>query len=131
VPADRLPSRIGIALWASAAQRPCQPFRMVDELRRGTALGTERLAGGMAGIGLETRKAAVLDHCDRAAPRNAERAIGMSSLRAGVVRHSIFTPYFLISPRRPQPGARTVPAGAARRSRRRRGPSGQKGGPRA
>lgn len=59
VPGDRLPSRIGIAFRAGSAQRPSQPFRMVDEFRAGTAFGAERPAGGVAGIGLLTRKAAM------------------------------------------------------------------------
>ena len=52
VPGYWLPSRIGIAFRAGAAERPCQPVRVVDEFRRGTAFGAQRLAGGMAGIGL-------------------------------------------------------------------------------
>ena len=51
VPADRLPSRIGIAFRAGAAERAGQPLRVVDEFRCGAALGAERLAVGCPGSG--------------------------------------------------------------------------------
>ena len=83
IPADRLPSRIGIAFPAGAAERPCQPFRVVDEFRCGATLGAERLTSRVSRIRLEAREMAVLDHRDCAASRNAERAIGMNAVRAG------------------------------------------------
>ena len=93
VPGDWLPSRIGIAFRAGAAERPCQPFRVVDELWCGTALCTERLAGGVCRIRLEAGKAAILDDRDRAASCYAKRAIRVKALQAGMIGHGVPLPY--------------------------------------
>ena len=89
VPGDPLPARIGIALRAGAAQGMRQPIRVVDELGCGAALGAERLAGRMRGVGVEPDEAAVLDGGDRAAARDAQAAIGVDALLGGSCGHRV------------------------------------------
>jgi hypothetical protein len=43
-------------------------------------------------VGLEAREAAILDHCDRATSRNAERAIGVKALRREEIGHVVLLP---------------------------------------
>ena len=72
VPADPLPARIGIALRPGTLQGMKQPVGAVDEFRRGTSLGTQRLTGRMRRIGLQRDEAALLDRRDGATTRDAE-----------------------------------------------------------
>ena len=60
VPADPLPAGIGITLRVGPPQRVGQPLGMVDEFRRGAALGAQRLAGRVFWIGFEAGEAAIL-----------------------------------------------------------------------
>ena len=74
VPADALPSRIGIALRSRAPHRMEQPIGRVDQLGRGAALDAQMGAGWMRGVRLDGDQRAVLDHRDAAAARAAQRA---------------------------------------------------------
>ena len=91
VPADPLPAGIGIALRPGAPQRMGQPLGVIDQLRRGAALGAERLAGRVRGIGIEPREAAVLDHRDAAAACDAEPAIAVNAACAAGICHGLLS----------------------------------------
>jgi hypothetical protein len=82
VPADPFPAGVWVTLGPGAAQRVGQPLRMIDELRCRAALGAERLARRVRGIGLETGEAALFDHGDAAASGDAQPAIAVNALRA-------------------------------------------------
>ena len=56
---------IGIAFRPGTPQRVGQPVRMIDEFRRGAALGAKRLPGGVRGIGVQPDEAAIFDHRHR------------------------------------------------------------------
>src|SRR5215469_13604846 len=64
---------------------------MIDEFRGGAAFGAERLAGRMCGIGFEAGEAAVFHDCDCTAPGDAQPAIAVNALQAGVISHRIFS----------------------------------------
>src|SRR5262245_15058227 len=57
-----------------------QSVPVIDELRRRSPLRADRLAGRMQGIGLQRDESPVLHHRDRAASRDAERAVARDSL---------------------------------------------------
>ena len=80
IPADPLPSRVGIALGPRTFHRIAQPVRMVDEFRRRPSLGTERLAGWVRRIRLEGDKTAVLHHGDRTTTRHTQGAVTRDAL---------------------------------------------------
>ena len=89
VPGDALPARVGIALGSCAPEWMCQPVPVVDQLRRGSALGAEGLARGMARIRLERSQATILDDGDSTAARYAECAVGSDSLGRGCLVHGV------------------------------------------
>src|SRR6516164_7572871 len=64
---------------------------MIDEFRGGAAFGAERLAGRMCGIGFEAGEAAVFHDRDCTAPGDAQPAIAVNALQAGVISHRIFS----------------------------------------
>ena len=66
-----------------------QPLRMIDELRRGAALGAERLPGWMGGIGIEASEAAIFDRCHRAAAGDAQPAIAMDLMGTCAIGHDL------------------------------------------
>src|SRR5262245_39247394 len=57
-----------------------EAVRVIDELGRRPPLRADRFAGGMQGIGLERDESPVLHHRDRAASRDAERAVARDAL---------------------------------------------------
>src|SRR5262249_28327639 len=80
VPADPLPAWIWITLRSRALQGMEQPILVVDEFRRCLPLGAERLPGRVRGVRFQRHEAAVLDDGDRAAPRDAQRAVAADPL---------------------------------------------------
>src|SRR5712692_8656707 len=83
VPADPLPARVGITLRARPFERIEQPVGVVDQLRRGSSLGAQRLAGWVRWIRLQSDETAVLDDGDRATPRGTQRAVALNPLDGG------------------------------------------------
>jgi hypothetical protein len=65
---------------------------MIDQFRRGAALGAQRLPGRVRGIGFEAGEAAVFDGRDGAAPGDAQPAIGVNALHAGMIGHGFSPP---------------------------------------
>ena len=92
VPADPFPAWIGIALRAGAPQRMRQPFRVIDEFRRRPPLGADRLPGRVRRVGVKPGEAAIFHRRHRAAAGDAEAAIAVDALYAGVISHDISLP---------------------------------------
>ena len=65
---------------------------MIDEFRRRPALGADRLPGRVRWVGVEPGEAAIFDRRHRAAAGDAEPAIAVDALRAGVISHDISLP---------------------------------------
>jgi hypothetical protein len=89
VPANPFPAGIGVALRAGAPQWMGQPLRMIDQFRRRPPLGAERLPGRMRGIRVQPGEAALFDRRHRATAGDAEAAIAVDTLRAGMLSHAI------------------------------------------
>jgi len=64
---------------------------MINELRRGAALGTERFSRRVCGIGFETDKPAVFDYGNAAASGDAEPAIAVYALGIGEAAIGFFS----------------------------------------
>jgi hypothetical protein len=75
LPGNLNPARIGISLRPGAAQWPGQTLAAVNQLRRGTALRAQSLAGRVRWVRIETREAAVLHGGDAAAAGDAQPAV--------------------------------------------------------
>src|SRR6266849_4518511 len=87
VPADPLPARVGIALRARPFEWVEQPVGVVDQLRRRSPLGAQRLAGWVRWIRLQGNETAVLDAGDRATPRDTQRAVALNPLDGSLGGH--------------------------------------------
>src|SRR5712692_1539804 len=87
VPANPLPARVGIALRARPFEWIEQPVGVVDELRRGSPLGAQRLPGWVRWIRLQGNETAILDDGDRATPRGTQRAVALNPLDGGLGGH--------------------------------------------
>jgi hypothetical protein len=69
-----------------------QALRMVNEFRRSAAFGAQRLAGRMRRVGFEAGEAAVFNHCDAAAPGDAQSAVAVDPLRVCGIGHRLLLP---------------------------------------
>ena len=66
---------------------------MIDEFRRRPPLGAERLPGRVRWVGVQPGEAAILYRRHRAAAGDAEAAIAVDALRAGVIRPCYRAPF--------------------------------------
>src|SRR6266852_1778288 len=107
VPADPLPGRVGITLRARPFEWVEQPVGMIDELRRRSPLGAERLAGWVRWIRLQGDETAVLDDGDRATPRDTQRAVALNPLDGSLGGHGGTLPSTDCSAFTPASSART------------------------
>ena len=93
---------------------------MIDEFRRGAALGAERLPGRVRRVGFEAGEAALFDDRDGAASRDAEPAKGVDPLHPVVIGHGNPPCGKVLGVQNPRSVAKVAASARARRN----GPAG-------